>query len=134
MPLVLKSTEDRQPVTDAELIDGGAKDVMYVIRHLTTDQHREITRQNTKKKPNKMTHQMEEHVDWAKVSDDLLDYVLTDWSGVIAEDNPLPCTLQYKLLLDAQRKTAILQFAGMNEVLAAPERRAESFREAESVR
>ncbi len=128
MPLVLKSTDDRQTLTDAELIPDGAKDVMYVLRHLTTEQHREIVRSNTKKVPNKRTHQMEDRVDWEAVSDDLLDYVLTEWSGVVANDAPLPCTRAHKLLLDGPRKTAMLELAGMNEVQATPERRAESFR------
>jgi hypothetical protein len=73
-------------------------------------------------------------VDWEAVSDDLLDYVIAGWSGIIAKGEPLPCVKVNKLLLDGPRKTAILERAGMNEIAAAPERRAESFRESESVR
>ena len=128
MALELKTADEITTVTDAELVPEGDKDTTYDIRHLTTDKHREIVKRHTQKVPNKRTHQRDDVTDLEAVSDALLDYAIADWKGIVSAGQPVPCTLDYKLLLDGPRKTAILERAGMNEVTAAPERRAESFR------
>jgi hypothetical protein len=132
--LELKSADEITPVTDAELVADGDKDTTYSLRHITTDKHREIVKANTDKVPNRRTHQRDDVVNWEAVQDDLVDYAIADWSGVVAKGQPVPCERVYKLLLDGPRKTAILERAGMNEVAAAPERRAESFRAPADVR
>lgn len=133
MALELKTDDDSTTITDADLMPDGDKETSYTIRHLTTAKHREIVKAHTKKVPNKHTHQREDVTDWEAVSDDLIDYVLTGWHNVIASGQQVACTLANKLLLDGPRKKAILELAGMNEIAAAPERRAESFRQIERV-
>jgi len=133
MALELKSEGDLSVVSDADLVADGDKETTYTLQHLTTEKHREFVRKHTSKVPNKRSHQMEERTDWEKVSDDLLDYVITAWSGIVAKGSALECVRVNKLLLDGPRKTAILDRAGMNEIAAAPERRAESFRKIEAV-
>jgi len=106
---------------------------LYNWRRQTRLSMREFVRQNTKKVPNKRTHQMDDKTDWEAVSDDLLDYIITAWSGIVAKGQALECVRVNKLLLDGPRKTAILDRAGTNEIASLPERRAESFRKIEAV-
>lgn len=134
MALELKKADTITTVTDAELVPEGDKDTTYQVRHLTTEKHREIEKQNTKMVPNKRTHQREPELDADAFTEDLIDYIVAGWSGVVANGEPLPCTREYKLLLDAARKRALLVYAGSNEIVAAPERRAESFPDAAGVR
>lgn len=134
MALELKTADDITTITDAELVPEGDKETSYDLRHLTTEKHREIVKANTSKVPNKRTHQRDDVVDWEAVSDDLLDYAIAGWSGIVSKGEPLPCVKANKLLLDGPRKSAILERAGMNEIAAAPERRAESFRDPATAR
>ena len=134
MALDLKTDDDVSTITDADLVPDGDKDTTYTVRHITTDKHREIVKAHTTKVPNKRTHQRDDVTDWNAVSDALLDYALAEWSGVISRGQPVPCDRGHKMLLDGQRKTALLEHAGMNEVAAAPARTAESFRTPPDVR
>jgi hypothetical protein len=123
MALELKNEEDTWTISDAELLAGGDKDTSYTVRRLTLDKHREITKKHTKP----ATYRKAERRDEAKIQDDLFDYVLTGWKGVIAKGAPLPCTWEYKRLIDTARRIALLDEAGMNDVAAAEGARAESF-------
>ncbi len=134
MALELKTDEDITDVTDAELMPDGDKGTVYKVRHITTDRHREITKQHTTKIPNKRTHLRDDVVDWEAVSDALLDFALAGWEGVTLKGEPVPCVWENKNRLDGPRKAALLQMAGMNEVAAAPERRAQTFPAAPDVR
>jgi hypothetical protein len=135
MAVELKTDEDVSTITDADLMGPvGDKDTTYQVQHITPKKHAEIVRQHTKRAPNKRTHQMDEIIDWEAVGEALLDYVVKGWSGITYKGEPLPCTLEFKLRLDAPRRSRLLDVAGMNEVAAAPERRAESFREGAEVR
>ena len=133
MPLELKTDGDVTPVTDAELVPEGAKDVTYYIRHLTKDTYREIVARYTKKVPNKRTHQKEDVTDWQAVTDAQLDFALTKWEGVTLGGKPVDCTAETRQLLDGPRVVAILDKAGANEIASAGEGRVESFRVAAEV-
>ena len=128
MAVELKDDGDIDVVSDADLVPGGDKDTSYNVRHITIEKNREIVAKNTKPIPNRRTHVMEPTTDWQAVNDDLLDYAISDWRGIVAKGEPLPCTRENKMKLDALRRDALLQKSGLNEVQAAPERRAESFR------
>jgi hypothetical protein len=95
---------------------------------LTTAKHREIQRANTKKVANR-ARGMEDYTDWPKVVDDLVDYVIVAWAGVVDKGEPAPCDREHKLRLDAPTKDALLERAGLNEIVAAGEQRAASFRQ-----
>jgi hypothetical protein len=134
MALELKNDDDITPIPDSEVVLNGDPETIYQVRHITPKKHAEIVKQNTTRMPNRRTHVPDDVIDWAKVSIALLDYALVDWSGVTSKGQPLPCTLDYKLLLDGPRRSRLLELAGMNEVAAAPEVRAESFPEGAAVR
>jgi hypothetical protein len=134
MAVEIKDDDAITQVLDSELIADGDKETSYALRTITLEKNREIVKRHTRKVPNKRTHQMEDKVDWEGVTDDLLDWALADWSGVIAHGKPLECTLPNKKRLDGVRRSAILERSGMNEVRSAPEVREESFRAPADVR
>jgi hypothetical protein len=126
--LELKRVGEVTVVCDADLVNGGDKDVTYAIRHITVEKYREIANRHTRRVPNRRTHQMVEETDDLAVNDEQFDYALSDWTGVVdAKKQPLPCTMDNKALLDPVRRSAIMLRAGANEVVA-PEVREESFR------
>lgn len=131
MALELKDESATWAVSDSDLIQGGDKDTVYTIRRLTLDKHREITKKHTK---GPTYRRQFETRDDAAIQDDLFDYVLVGWRGVVAKGEPLPCVWENKALLDVARRIALLDRAGMNELAAAEDARAESFRAAEAVR
>jgi hypothetical protein len=118
-------------VTDAQILQDGDKETVYTLRRLTREKHREIVKANTERVINKRTHQREERTDWAAVTDDLIDYVLVAWSGVLYQGQPAPCDREHKMLLDAPTSDGLLERAGLNEITAGanPEAREASFRQ-----
>lgn len=131
MALELKN-EDSAPwtVQDADLLPGGDATVAYTIRRLTLDKHREITRKHTKH----ATHKRPEQIDQSALQDALFDYVLIGWTNVVAKGEPVPCDWNGKRLIDVARRIALLDAAGMNEIAAAEDARADSFRPAVQLR
>lgn len=135
MALALRTTDEIDTVTDAELVADGDKNTSYKYRHLTLPKNREIVKRNTKKR----RRENEDPVDWAAVSDDQLDFVLISWDGVevngkaVAINDVIGDTAA-KYLLDGVRRQALLERAGINEVQAAQERRSESFQPTPVVR
>jgi hypothetical protein len=131
--LTLHTADETTEVADTDLVAEGSKETAFTIRFLTIEKHRELVKQFTKPIANKRTHVMEHVTDWEAVADAQFEYVLVDWRGVTLKGAPIPCTTDFKKLVDATRRSALLVKAGLNEVQAAPERRAESFREVEAV-
>lgn len=127
MALKLQTGDDTTDVCDADLVADGDKEAVFTVRHLTVQKNREIVKQHTKQISNRRTHQMDDVTDWEAVADAQFDYVLVDWKGVYVNGEPVPCTKDYKALVDGARRTALMVKAGMNEVAAAAEVRAESF-------
>lgn len=130
MALELRDESATFPVTDDKLITGGDKDTSYTVRRLTLDKHREIRRRHTKA----ANYRKPERIDEDAFQDDLFDYVLVGWSGVVANGEPVPCDWEHKRLIDVPRRIALLDLAGMNEIAAAEDARGESFRPAPGVR
>lgn len=102
----------------------------YTLRPITTDYARGVYRQYTTKVPNKRTHQMEDRVDQVAVSNALLDYCVTAWSGILDNGSPAPCTLEQKLRLPTVIQAALIDRA---QIGASPDARAASFRESARV-
>ena len=127
---MLKLTADNETIdiTDAALVSDGDPDTTYVVRMLTRHQQSELIKKHTTKRPNKATRQMESVTDWEAVGEDQLDAALVGWQGVMWEGQPAPCTKELKLRLDILRAKALLDLAGVNQVQAVAEQRAESFR------
>ena len=64
--------------------------------------------------------------------DDLVDYAVMSWSGVLMNGEPVACTREHKLLLDLGRKRALIALAARNRVSRTEVREA-SFREPANV-
>ncbi len=131
MPVVLTDPDARITVRDADLagIVNGDPDTTYTIRPISIEQHRGLVKKNTAQVIDRRLQAQVPQVDSAAVSDDVLDYVLVEWSGLLFRGEPVPCERAYKLKLDYVRKSALCDLAGMNQIVRAPEVRAESFRE-----
>lgn len=130
MPIQLMSDEDRITVTDADLMGGnGDTDTSYTLRPLTHDVYKRVGKQHTRTAPNRQTRQMESRIDdQVAVMEDLIDYALVGWTGVLWNGEPAPCEREIKLRLDGVRRTALLERAGMNQIVAAEADRQSSFR------
>jgi hypothetical protein len=102
---------------DSELLSGGDPDTTYTLRPLTTEKHREIVRLHTRKEPDRRTRAMQDVTDWAAVTDDLVDYVVASWIGILDGAEPAACTRENKMRLDAPTKDALLERAGLNEIV-----------------
>ena len=131
MPVQLQDADDVITAKDSELagVTDGDPETVYTLRPISVEDHRAITKQHTKEVVNRRTHQKESEVDWGAVNDDVLDFVLRDWTGILRKGRPAPCTRENKLKLDAPRRQALSDVAGLNQVQRAPEVRAESFPE-----
>ena len=127
MALQLKTESHTWWVTDKDVFpSGGDSETKYEIRRLTLDKYREIAKSHTKR----ANYRKPEYRDEEATQDDLFDYVLVNWSGVVIDGQPVPCEWEHKRLLDVPRRVALLDLAGMNEIAAEEDARAESFRSA----
>lgn len=135
MPVQLMDSDDRIVVKDSELqgITDGDPETTYTLRPIGVDDYRRLTKAHTKKVLNRRTHQSDDEVDFAGLTDAVLDYVLTDWSGILFKGQPVPCLQEYKQRLDGVRRAALAALAGMNQIHRVEEVRAESFHEPPAV-
>lgn len=125
MALRLLNDDEQVTVLDSALIEGGDQDTSYTIRKLTPEKQREIVKRNTRPGNYRRTG---DTINWNAVQDDQLDYVLLAWSGVKDGERDAECSRANKLMLDGVRKLALIDRAGMAEVIAAEEARDASFR------
>ena len=130
MARVLLQTDDRIEVRDSELgLQDGDPETVYILRPLLTETHREIVRKRTTYVLNKVTHQRDAVIDTDAVVDDIYDYVLLDWRGVVdAAGTPVPCDSATKRGLGTVIRTALLERAGLNQIKSLAEQQADSFR------
>jgi len=130
MALELLDENDRIEVKDSELedVNDPDQDAAYTLRPISTTKQREITKRHTDHVLNRHTGRKEPKVDGDKVADDLLDFALVSWSGIVHKGKSLPCEREYKLQLDAVRKSGLLIIAGLNRTEREAQAKAESFR------
>jgi hypothetical protein len=129
MAVKLTRKGDTITVTDADLVAGGDPDTTYQLQLMTRHDYRALVHKNTTKKPNPRSRAMEDVTDMEALGDDLVDFVLQGWSGVIDDSGAdAPCTRENKLTLDAGRTQAMQDRAGVSQVQRSDEGRAESFR------
>lgn len=128
MALQLLDEGNRIEVKDSELDDvkDGDADTVYVVRQIPPAVNKEIGKRHTTTPINRQSGQRDRVIDHAAFMDDLLDYALVDWRGILLKGNPVPCVREHKLLLDMPRKLALLGVAGLNR--SASEDRDRSFR------
>jgi hypothetical protein len=129
MAISLLDDSARLQVKDSDLdeVSGGDPGTVYTVRQIPPQINRELAKKHTERPINKRTGQRESVVDNVSLLDDLVDYALVDWSGILLKGEKAPCTRENKLLLDYQRKVALIGIAGLNQIAA--EVRAESFRQ-----
>lgn len=128
MALQLLDSEARIDVPDSELNDvqDGDPGTVYTIRQIAPQMNRQIAKTHTTQPINRRTGARETVVDHVALVDDLLDYALVGWRGILLKGVDAPCSREHKLLLDMPRKLALLAVAGLNRT--APEDRERSFR------
>lgn len=132
MALLVRGEDERIEICDADLdgVEDGDAETFYTVRVLTQRVIDEIRARHTKHLVNKVTHRREPVTDDRAMAEDLLDYLLVDWRGILfkATHEPVPCVKDYKAqALSGARVEALFKLAGVNEV-ARVEARAESFR------
>lgn len=118
MAVKLLDSNNRIDVRDDALSDvqGGDPDTSYTVQQLTPEVTKQLSKKHTTHPINRRTGQRETEVDHLSLMDDLLDAALVGWSGVLAGGESAPCTRANKLLLDFERKSALLRLAGVNQV------------------
>ncbi len=124
MAVRLLNEDDEITVTDAEIAEDGDKDTTYTLRKITPETQRKIRRANTRAG----NHRRAESVNWDGVQDDQIDHALKSWTGIVDGGKPVPCERHYKLRLDPIRKAALLDKAGLSDLVDAEEARDRSFR------
>jgi hypothetical protein len=129
MALTLLSDDDRITVTDADLVEGGDSETTYTLRPVTRDLYQKATSRHASRIGGRRALSLHEQIALAvAVSEELLDYALVEWSGILVHGEPVPCETGYKKLLDGERVQALLGKAGVNQVKLSEEARAASFR------
>lgn len=118
-------------VADSELdgIKQGDPETVYHLRPISVDDHRRLSKQNTKDGIDPESRQVVKTIDFEALNDDLLDFCLTGWSGILLKGEPAPCSRENKLKLDGARRVALTNRAGMNQIARVGEDRAASFRQ-----
>jgi hypothetical protein len=129
MALQLMSEGDRITVCETDLpgIMQPDPEVSYTIQKMLPTEHRQLVKQHTRQEFVRGQGRVD-ITNTDALMDDMLDRVLVGWSGILLQGQPAPCTRDLKVRgLDWERKKAILDKAGANEIAREPERRAESF-------
>lgn len=108
--------------------DDGKPSVVITIRPISQQKYRQVEQHRTERRLNKKTRAMEEVTDWPAVQDDLIEYAIRSWIGIVgADDQPLQCVLDAKLGLPGELKNELIQRAMQGEAVDAS---AASFRSA----
>ena len=109
-------------VADSDLgVDGGDESTVYVLKVVSPQVIKRLRRKNIKKRPTG-GQGMQEVLDTDAFGEDLWDYVLVGWEGVLWQGEPITPEsvvngVKAKTLLDGSRKAALLERAGANEVV-----------------
>lgn len=125
MAVRVTTAGDRITVKDSDLIQGGDEGASYGLQLLTREDYKRLRRPHIKRKPDGREVLNEE-----AFGEDLLDFVLQEWTGV-GEGEPLQlieCSRTNKLRIDGNRISAMFELAGRSRIEAAEEQRASSFR------
>lgn len=140
MALEVRKANDQFSVADSDLdkVDDGDPETVYTLRALTSAIVREIRKPYMKQVFNRRTHRLEDvpltEVEEIAYGLDLLDYALVDWTGVVYQGQPIPCTREHKALLDPRRRSSLVGLAALNQATPKGEQaKADSFRESHVV-
>lgn len=127
MSIALLDEDATLTVADSDLgVAGGDDGTTYTVRVVTQQVAKRIRQRFTQKRPNPVTHRMEDITDTEKFGEALWDYVMCAWSGPLWKGQPIgpddlvPTSageVKAKTQLDGARKAALLERAGANEVV-----------------
>lgn len=130
MPIALLDEDATIEVKDSDLgLPGGDEDTTYTVRVVTPQVAKRIRKAHTQRKPNPVTHRMEDVTNHETFAEALWDYVMKDWTGPlwkgkpVGPDDMVPTSsgeVKAKTQLDGGRKAALLEKAGANEVVDDP--------------
>jgi len=135
MAIELLREDDEREVCETEIpgVTNPDPDVFYTIRKITATAHRALVKKHTDHVFERGVGRVEK-IDSLALMDDVLDYVLRGWRGIQLQGQPAPCEKTYKVNgFDFERRQALIDLAGMNEIAGAAERRAHSFRSVDRV-
>lgn len=137
MALLVRDDAEELTIRDIDLdgVEDGDPETTYHIRVVPPAKYQELQRKHTRKVVNRVTHRREDVVDQDALTEDLVDYLLIGWDGVIYKRSrePVPCTRENKLqCITGPRMLGLMKAASINEVEAA-EVRSASFRPAPDV-
>lgn len=100
--------------------EDGKPSVVITLRAIGSGKYREIEQSHTQTVLNKKTRAMERVTDYDEVQDDLVDYAVTGWIGVIgADDRPLQCVRDAKIGLPGELKNDLVRRALEGEAVDA---------------
>jgi hypothetical protein len=102
-------------------------EAVYTLRPITVEYARRVYKTHTHQELNRRTHQKDDHVDTVAAVNDLLDYCLVAWAGVVDRGQPVACVLANKLRLPSNIQTALIELAQQGQV--TPEATSASFRQ-----
>lgn len=121
--------------TDLAELETPDQDAVYTLRVWTQEKYRELATKNTEYIIDRRSHQRVPRINDQALADDLLDWVIADWQGIVdGAGQPVACIREHKLKLDGLIRAALNVRAGINEVTRSPEeRKAESFRQPPAV-
>ncbi|WP_291981901.1 hypothetical protein [Luteitalea sp.] len=122
MARVLTRSDEEQTVTVIEkqlAVADPDGDTSYVLRLLPEKKVTQFQKTHTTRRPNHLG-QMIEHTDHDAVAEDVLDWVIKDWTGIGARDEqgtlvPVPCTRETKIGLDPHIRKALIDYASRNQ-------------------
>lgn len=118
--LEVKDPESGKPFRDEET---GEPCVTITCRPITKAKHRQTVQRNTEKVLNPKSRAMEESIDWDGVQDDLVDYAILRWTGLVgSDDKVLQCVSEAKRALPGELSNEVVKISsGGQGVDVSPE-------------
>jgi len=108
-------------LTDSEgqpLQDREGQPVMFKLRPIAERHRYDVERKHTKRTPGGNGFPPSEKTDWDAYRNELTDYAIVSWTGVIgADDKPLPCVYEAKMALQPVQKNDVIKRATEGEAV-----------------
>lgn len=129
MPLQLQTEDDQIVVKDTELVEQGDPETTYTVRFVTRETYQRVSTKHSARFGGRRGLKLQEQIEFAvAVNEELIDYALVSWTGVLINGQPAPCDTVHKKMLDGERAQGLLAKAGVNQIAAGEAARAASFR------
>lgn len=112
-------------VEDQETFELEMGDSRFVLRRFDSDVYRKIEKKHTIKNKNHRTGQIFTEIDEYAVNDDLLDYMIVDWSGIKSPttSSDVPCTKEMKSKLPGSVKVKIIEACDADSITGGEQKK-----------